>query len=141
MSECECECECVSVCLPYSLFLGCFPPTVVSSHSCVSSLPGAVQFFHCALKVLFKTLERTDRPKQFPSTQINIDIMFPMMHYNNGMPHPCSPLTVFYDWINTKIKSITQLSKPLLKEQNNGSDLHHYKHMSTSHFFRNNTHK
>src|SRR4029434_245059 len=35
----------------------------------------------------------------------------------------------------------TQLSKPLLKEQNNGSDLHHYKHMSTSHFLRNNTHK
>src|SRR4029434_3587558 len=49
--------------------------------------------------------------------------------------------TVFYDWINTKIKSITQLSKPLLKEQNNSSDLHHYKHMSTSHFLRNNTHK
>ena len=49
--------------------------------------------------------------------------------------------TVFYDWINTKIKSITQLSKPSLKEQNNGSDLHHYKHMSTSHFLRNNTHK
>src|SRR4029434_1077319 len=50
-------------------------------------------------------------------------------------------VTVFYDWINTKIKSITQLSKPSLKEQNNGSDLHHYKHMSTSHFLRNNTHK
>src|SRR4029434_186058 len=49
--------------------------------------------------------------------------------------------TVFYDWINTKIKSITQLSKPSLKEQTNGSDLHHYKHMSTSHFLRNNTHK
>ena len=52
-----------------------------------------------------------------------------------------SSFSVFYDWINTKIKSITQLSKPLLKEQNNGSDLHHYKHMSTSHFLRNNTHK
>src|SRR4029434_9209593 len=49
--------------------------------------------------------------------------------------------TVFYDWIKTKIQSITQLSKPSLKEQNNGSDLHHYKHMSTSHFSQNNTHK
>src|SRR4029434_6334607 len=49
-------------------------------------------------------------------------------------------LHFFYDWINTLIKSITQLSKPSLKEQNIGPDLHHYKHMSTSHFLRNNTH-
>ena len=48
-------------------------------------------------------------------------------------PSAVSQLHFFYDWINTKIKSITQLSKPSLKDQNNSSDLHHYKHMSTSH--------
>src|SRR4029434_10585772 len=46
----------------------------------------------------------------------------PYRNQPNTLTHT---ITVFYDWINTKIKSITQLSKPSLKEQNNGSDLHH----------------
>ena len=49
-------------------------------------------------------------------------------------------LTVFYNWINTQIKSITQLSNLTLKEQIIGPDLHNYKHNVSSHFLQKNTH-